>query len=218
MIIELEVREDNDSGLVGLVPKAMRKQNTPDAGEGYQLAHDIVEHVNGLAAIGGIEDELEALGAIWLVRGQYHDLRRPDRSIYSPEKNIASDVSNLFSYWGGRKLKFSNTHEHWADESFECILEEALPDIRDTWDWETKDLDYWNKAALRLMRSGARKLARRFRHISHRDPEYAANTLFYNIRDEVAKVAKYAGEFQTFDLKICGTDARIIETTYDGEY
>ena len=37
--------------------------------DGQVVAHDIVEHCNGIENIGSVEDELEALGAILYVRG-----------------------------------------------------------------------------------------------------------------------------------------------------
>lgn len=55
------------------------------------LAHDLVEHVNGPKRIGGIIDELEAMGAFWLARG-CHD------GSYQGETSIALEWIQLWDY------------------------------------------------------------------------------------------------------------------------
>lgn len=61
---------------------------------GRVLAHDIFEHVNGLHRIGDIDDELEAIGASWYIRGQFgglDDLKRTD-----PYQGLSSDVASTY--------------------------------------------------------------------------------------------------------------------------
>ncbi len=41
---------------------------------GELTAHDLLEHQNGLAAMGTVWDELEAIGGIWQVRGRHGDM------------------------------------------------------------------------------------------------------------------------------------------------
>lgn len=77
---------------------------------GIGIAHDIVEHVNGVSNIGSIEDELQALAGIWLTRGQFDDMMRPNESIYHPSYHIASEMLNLYLAWGVidfRPLKYT---------------------------------------------------------------------------------------------------------------
>lgn len=62
--------------------------------EGILIAHDILEH-NDISKIGRIDQELEALGATWLIRGQYGNLTK-QYSYYSPNESIAQDILRMF--------------------------------------------------------------------------------------------------------------------------
>ena len=52
----------------------------------FMAAHDILEHQNGPALIGSIEDELEAFGAVWLLRGAsgkiYREMPSTDEEVF----------------------------------------------------------------------------------------------------------------------------------------
>lgn len=63
--------------------------------EGGLIAHDIVEHQRSLGAIGSVEDELIALGALWQVRGSLGFPERETRNYYSPDRTLASEVATL---------------------------------------------------------------------------------------------------------------------------
>jgi len=58
------------------------------------LAHDIIEHQNGVMNIGKSWDELEAIGGIWFVRGSLGDL--PNFYRRTPYDVLADDVSTEF--------------------------------------------------------------------------------------------------------------------------
>lgn len=62
IIRDFVYQDDEDTGLIGLMPRWMPNANTT-----YAVAHDILEHFmpNGLTAG---EDELEALGALLALR------------------------------------------------------------------------------------------------------------------------------------------------------
>lgn len=62
--------------------------------EGILIAHDILEH-NDISKIGRIDQELEALGATWLIRGQYGNLTK-QYSYYLPNESIAQDILRMF--------------------------------------------------------------------------------------------------------------------------
>lgn len=96
---------DEETGNVGLIIEGSGAigGELNSASNGTLIAHDIIEHVNGPKEIGRIDDELEALGAVWFTRGQYGDLTRDiRRNYYSVEENVASDIARMFNaYWNG---------------------------------------------------------------------------------------------------------------------
>ena len=67
--IILEVIRCAMTGELGVAPEGARNIDDYMADtDGVLTAHDLLEHVNGAEHIGGIGDELEALGAIWYGR------------------------------------------------------------------------------------------------------------------------------------------------------
>ncbi len=72
--IRLVAFEDEPTGNLGLIVKGSEGPEIYSDNKGSLIAHDIVEHQNGMAAIGGIDDELEAIGALWQVRGRHGTL------------------------------------------------------------------------------------------------------------------------------------------------
>ena len=130
----LEAFQDPEHGEIGL-----RVQGAPEGAnaalDGLTIAHDIVEHVNGIKEIGSIDDELEALGAIWFARGQFADLRRNGTgSAHTPHQNIASDIVGMFRdhYYGAyvnlKPLQTQRLEEY--DDDLERIIAEALKTTR----------------------------------------------------------------------------------------
>lgn len=97
----LDVFEDESTGETGLKFANMPHLDMPMAIlEGRTLSHDLLEHVNGQDMIGGVADEIMAIGAIWFVRGDYCDIiRGPYRDIRSPDEIIAGDMYNILSNW-----------------------------------------------------------------------------------------------------------------------
>lgn len=71
--------------------------------EGGLIAHDLLEHQNGIAAIGPVWDELEALGGVWQVRGRQGDMLSKYGRANSPAHNTASDIVRMFSQWDGEE-------------------------------------------------------------------------------------------------------------------
>lgn len=65
------------------------------------IAHDLIEHPNGLHSIGDIPDELQAMGGIWFVRGwRGHVSVEGSYNAYRAAESIAHEVSRMF-YEGG---------------------------------------------------------------------------------------------------------------------
>lgn len=209
--------EDQVTGEVGLGFKGHTSHpNLLSDREGGLIAHDIVEHQRGLGAIGSVEDELIALGALWQVRGS---LGFPDREVYSyysPDRTLAIEVSRCASdlnneedqTWHPRIGRY-RTHAHHCDEEFEEIIKMAKPMIRDEVGHSEGffDIEAFADNALHLMRTGYRMAERRW-------GRYGIDQ-FIAIRNAVrphAKCATNAGiEGREFRLSYGGNRARCVE-------
>jgi hypothetical protein len=146
--VTLVVREDPVIGELGIMCKDVPVMHDEPmiALEGILIAHDILEHVNGLAEIGTIKDELEALGGIWYIRGQHADISRGVMgSMYSPIQHLQSDVLHMGSIVmcnTGIKLKHVDHSEHtlFCEEADE-LIEYMARQIIDECDGMTIDRD-----------------------------------------------------------------------------
>jgi hypothetical protein len=220
--VYLVSRTDDEYGTLGLVPESAARDGYNVATEGFLIAHDIIEHQNGLARIGDIADEIEALGAIWLVRGQHGDMSRKGiGAAYSPEQNIASDLERMGvdvahgAYFPDVKLR---TRPHDDDDTFKEIIEIAREGItRELNEFSNRENDaaavsQYLDAALHLMRTGARKCARRYAG------QYAANSQFWAIAEAVEDhAANVEYEGRRYRLRY-GKGEATCEEIYDDEY
>jgi hypothetical protein len=222
--VYLVSRTDDEYGTLGLVPESAARDGYNVATEGFLIAHDIIEHQNGLARIGDIDDELEALGAIWLVRGQHGDISRNGvGAAHSPEENIASDLERMGvdvahgAYFPDTELR---TRPHDDDDVFREIIEIARKGIRAELEHSHMEkpqeararVSQYLDAALHYMRRGARKCARRYAG------QCAANSQFWAIAeavDEHAARAEYEG--RRYRLRY-GKGEATCEEIYDDEY
>jgi len=200
----LEAFVDESTGMLGLGAVGMpRTEATNAATDGVVIAHDLLEHVNGVERIGSIDDELEALGAVWYVRGQFGELRRDGiGSYYSTHENIAADVVHMFREHvecsAYVDLRAPRTRACAADDDFAEVL--ACADK--TWKSEVWDQDSaapvwpaYRSVALARMRIGWRKARRKYRCAM------AANELFWRVAEAVAPYAKHVEyEGQQFAL------------------
>ena len=208
--VYLVAQTDDMTGILGLAIEGLSQSQgeTNSASEGALIAHDLIEHVNGIKAIGSIDDELEALGAIWYVRGQWGDLtRNAVRSMYSVEENIASDVTRMFRDHvdGGQHVSYVNLNSKpvQADDYLQTILECAdktyLGEFNNDEDERTKAVEAWaayRTVALKRMRRGYAKARRRWEKHGH----YAANNRFWSIAEAVEPYCKPEYEGQRFKL------------------
>lgn len=197
----LEAFRDQSTGELGLgLLDLKRNGNNNSASEGLLIAHDLIEHVNGIEQIGGIDDELEALGGIWWVRGQWGDLRRDGRgSMHSVHENIAADITRMFrDFFYGEHVDTTppRTIACEADDDFKLIVEAAVREMYD----EINDEDEaevvrkaaeYTRVCLPRMRIGYRKARARFK--GHRPP--MANSLFWEITEAVDPYCKHV-EFE----------------------
>lgn len=221
-LIAVEDEFDNRPGL------AIKGTNTGFDGfmacrDGVNIAHDLLEHQNGPENIGPVWDELEAIGAIWQVRGRWGDLLFHVPNMHGPDQNLASDVARMFrdgiDDYCPPAHRYTHTRRVDCEEDFDAILDMALKAIRAE---EYGDLEGMGKRrmmalahiylteARHRMRIGYRKAQRRFGHDSK------GYDLFRAIRDAANQVAmntEFAG--QEFQLWFSGTTAAWREIDLD---
>lgn len=209
--IQLVAFTDSQSGELGLGIKGYTTVH-PEmsaANEGLLIAHDILEHPNGFSFIGTVDDELEALGGIWYVRGQHGELNRKGMgSAYTIHQNIAYDIVRMYrdviaggvtSYYRDQASQLS--HPVTADEDLKEICNEAEARYPGEFDgseedaagvyYSTKARQQWpafKRWALIRMRVGYRKTRRRWE--GRGASPFAANNQFWAIADAVERYAK----------------------------
>jgi hypothetical protein len=207
--VKLIVREDRETGELGIMVEGTPVINYPMVAlEGMLVAHDLLEHVNGVESIGSIGDELEALGGVWYIRGQHYDIRRGTPSIYTPHESLAADLINMGRMYieGGVSLRVPVPNNKAGDQEidFQDIVALARKDLYS----ECEDyiaqygmsnyLDKRNEyldAALKLMRQGFRKARKKY-------DDVAANSLFWEIAEAMGKIINIiAWEGQEFILQ-----------------
>jgi hypothetical protein len=186
---------------------------------GEMIAHDIVEHQNGLDPMGAVWDELEALGGIWHCRGRWGDIGR--ESIHSAETNVASDITRMFVEWDGYNGPHSmRTQAHDYDESFREIIAIARHDIPREYDnygdgtgEHLANLDAYLDLALHRMRTGYRKAQRRF------DERFGSNNQYRAIKEAVEKACRHIDyEGQQFRLAYGAGEATVNEIYESDDY
>lgn len=203
--IKLIAREDSEMGGIGLLIKGMCTDETVNpARGGLQIAHDLIEHVNGVREIGTIDDELEALGAIWYVRGQFNDLHRDSMgSAHDVYANIAGDVVRMFRdyfYGAYASVPAKQTRPCEADEAFKIIIDHMAAqaigeaDKKESVDAIIKRRASYIAICLPRMRIGYRKAVRKYKTAA------AANNLFWAIADAVEPYAKHC-EYAEYVLR-----------------
>lgn len=172
------------------------------------IAHDMVEHVNGLEAIGTIGDELMALGGIWLTRGHWGDMERGDHaSLCTPVQAIAGELPDLYYRYhrgisfGVARPEVSETDLENYEETWEEITNEAIKITRGDWvDEDMWSLDTWNdfiKAGHKFFTAGADKL-----FVLYNGTVMQANSDFWGIHDAIAECLKHVEyEGQVFELR-----------------
>jgi hypothetical protein len=177
----LVVREDEMTGETGwVVEDLIEMDEQPSvAYDSYLIAHDIVEHVNGIEEIGGIGEELQAMGGIWNTRGKLSDIRRP-HPIVSAHESLAHDFCELARRWFYGEETLGNPPElveTGYEEDFEWIWNhtmEMLPEEADEYYSEEKAEEF-RKAAEAYFHYGIQK------HEEMYGDGCKANVIFYEI-------------------------------------
>lgn len=144
----------------------------PGMGNGGGLiAHDLLEHVNGVHNIGPVWDELEALGGIYQVRGRHGDLMN-GRTMHSVETNLAADISRMYQQWlgenDGPNGDTVGRTPHDYDEDFKAAIAIAREEIAKEWPYQSEEpldlaaVDRYLDLTLRRMRVGFRKAQKKY--------------------------------------------------------
>ena len=194
--VRLEVIECRESGEVGLVLQASKLalSNVDDitVGGGLLLAHDLFEHVDGPENIGGVGEELQALGAMFYVRAANGPLTRGPYH-HSAEENIASDVARMYSKW------LEDGYEYLVPKTrASCGIEESLKEVltytreevfveAEYGGLQTDHLDEYLSGVRHFMRVGYRKAKKKYRRV----PGHGLYRTFMRVAEEVDSVAAH---------------------------
>lgn len=192
---------------------------------GLLTAHDLLEHQNGMAPMGTVWDELEALGGIWYIRGQHGDMMTDYPNYHSPAVNVASDVTRMFSEYsrdpyngpGGLGV---GSRPHDYDDDFREIIEIARRDIPREHNDMGPELhaifDEYLTLALYRMRAGYRKAERRFTRDGASD--WNGYNLFRAVKEAVKSAVSHIDfEGQEFILRY-GNGEATCRPAYDEHY
>lgn len=182
--------EHFEFGSIGLQPLDMPHA---DPLGGMAVAHDILEHFPG--DDGGVEAELQALGASLWVRNldEYYHQKGQFRT--DPAENIAADFPELWSHvWEGFELRLtgkgrSRLDDSEADEIILRACDLGVKYIRDNGGGGLPNLDY-QIAMKRWMRVGYRRARARFRGIDRSELVW----LFMEIERRAQRVIEQCGD------------------------
>ena len=214
--VQLESWQDHN-GTLGLILAGSPKDEELFADfTGGLIAHDLIEHQNGASRIGQPDDEIEAIGAMWQVRGRHGDFVQDDPrvgSAWTPEQSTILELASIarnvgwHTDWTPRIGQYV-TRPHYQDETFIEMLDWVRPHV----EAEVEDLDElfpleaYLENALHLLRTGYRKAERRF------GPDYDGIDLFRAIKRAVSPHAsRVEAEGQIFRLSYGRGEARCDE-------
>ena len=182
------VREDMQTGDSGwVVAELTEMEEQPSVAYGGPLiAHDIIEHVNGIESIGGIGEELQAMGGVWNTRGQFGDISRNNMIYVDPRHAMANSYVEL-----GRR--FIDNGEEIGCEIPELVKSKFVKEFQEIWDL-TKDkiighcdTDEMEDGEFEEMLAFFHEAAESFFHlgvIKHQaewGDGYSANVMYYGI-------------------------------------
>jgi hypothetical protein len=162
---------------------------------GSLIAHDLLEHQQGVVTIGSVGDELIALGGVWKVRGELGMINQ--KSTVSPEQHLVSDVVNLAEiYIGGVPMRedtkpYRKTDTfYWVDE----VAKYAKKELMENYDYTVGEVvDYLEKAKY-LMRKGYNMAERRFKNCP------CPYSLYSNIAYVIDEI-QYPEEYQEWEIQ-----------------
>lgn len=134
-----------------------------------QVPHDLLEHVNGLQRIGSVFDELQAIGAIWWIRGQWGTLDPRIKQLQNPYEILGSEVETMWEKYK-TELPYLGNVETW--EEAEHIISNIKPYNLEGNEKSWRD---YSDCAVKLLSLGMEKAQKLY-------PEpLEANNLFWEI-------------------------------------
>ena len=216
----LIVREDENIGEMGwVVEELMEMDEQPSVAlEGYLIAHDLIEHVNGIEEIGGIGEELQAMGGCWRTRADWGDIRRDNPQRVSSEEILGRDFSNMLErFLVGEEMGQETPElvESGYEDNFNEIWRFTLENIKwmDEDDYTEEQLEEFRFAAERFFHLGIVKHEKLYP-----DP-HMANALFYGIVDALKnkmKAPEYDSRIElTIDYDNWDVEAETLEPEYE---
>jgi len=181
------------TGEMGFVFKKLLNKSHGDITadtSGLLLAHDLIEHQNGLESIGSVWDELEALGAVWYVRGEMGAI---GNGYYSPDQALSRDLLNLVQYVNfdriAEKLKgYTKLRAGYIKDDMNHIIDHLdREELESEFDQEItiKDFKTYKAYCLHHMTIGYRKASKRFKNNG------VAFSIFRQIQDKIGQIIKF---------------------------
>lgn len=220
----LNVRDCEMTGEIGLLPENVRSCEDLDImpfRDGRGAAHDVMEHLLIGLPIGGLEAELQALGAMWYLRGQHDDLNRYSRFGYqSPYGSLSNDLNSFWErfdctlYWTPKTR--AGDFEDDIDEIIElaeesCTREHCQEDMLEEHDaYKAQFLN----GVRHFMRRGISKMRKKF------PDAMDGNTLFWNIAeaiDGIIEQIEHTGQQFRLEYNMTTGEASC-EAYYEEEY
>lgn len=196
--VKLQVQEDIATGELGLTVKAMKMIDTPMvANEGLLIAHDLLEHQNGVKNIGSIDDELEALGGVWYIRGLSNKMRKgSSATAYDTLPYDICSLGEIYMHGVNFRTPVPNTRALDYDYEFGHIISSGIKKLREELDYCEMTIDEvrlkaYEDACLHYMRRGFRKANRRYAGV------YEASSMFWNVSnavDTIIDLVDYEGQ------------------------
>ena len=180
------VTSEETGGLSLLHPKFDFDGSYSDVSDGYILAHDLLDHQNGISGIGSIADEMQAFGGMWFSRGQRGQTRKDD--LHTPHANMASDfMSMAMLHQQGVPIRSTQSKSKLVDfeQDIQDIIDLGVEQLKSEMSYGDVPLDFsklkqYCKEWAINMRAGYWKAKRRFK-----DNINFANSLFWQIADAV---------------------------------
>lgn len=133
----LRTVEDQELGGLGLKFVNTRKfcNGMFTIKDGTLLAHDVLEHQQGINSIGSIGDEMLALGGICYTRGQWGILNHDGRgSHYSIEENIAADILHMARLYFEDRVPFRQKLTRSRKDDPTNQVDNVIEAARDGWE------------------------------------------------------------------------------------